>query len=115
MTVPYLYPLGHMGRSITPKDRPVGVTGMGTAPTLADNVLRKRSEERLSMCAESATVLDREWDQGVPPPMELGSGPLRGLVGVKLPILQQLGRIPRNLPCLPLPSVYVGNCNHVIQ
>ncbi len=65
---------------------------MGAAPlTLADNALRKRTEERLRVCAESATVLNCKWDQGVPPTMNLGSGPLRDLVSVELLILHQLG------------------------
>jgi len=84
-----------MGRSITPENRPAGITGMGTAPPpLVDNALRKRTEKCMGVCTESATGLDCKWDQGVPPPMDFGSGPILGRVRVKHPILHQLGRIP---------------------
>jgi hypothetical protein len=48
---------------------------MGAAPPpLADSALRKRAEERMCMGAESATVLNCKWDQGVPPPWILEAG-----------------------------------------
>ena len=116
MTLPTLYPHGYLCRPITFKNCPAGVTSLGAAPPLlADSALRKRADERLCMGAESATVLNCKWDQGVPSPMDPGSMLLRDLVGVEFPVLYQLGCIPRNLPCLPLPSVHVGSCNYPIQ
>ena len=92
-----------------------GFTSLGAAPPpLADSALRKRAEERMCMDAESATVLNCKWDLGVPPSMYLGSMPLRDLVDVEFHVLHHLGCIPRNLLCLPLPSVPVGSCDYAI-
>ena len=113
MTLPPLYPQGYLCRPITPENCPAGATSMGAAPPpFADNALRKRAEERLCMGAKSATFLNCKWDQGVPSPMDPGSMMFRDLVGVECLVLHQLDCIPRNLPCLPLPSVFVGTVRY---
>jgi hypothetical protein len=48
------------------------------------------------------------------PPVDLGSGPLRRLVGIELPVLHKLGSKPRDLPRLSLHGVSVGGGNHTI-
>ena len=115
MTLPHWYPQGYLCRPITPEKCPAEVTSLGAAPPLlADSALGKRAEERMCMDAESATVLNCKWDLGVPPSMYLGSMPLRDLVDVEFHVLHHLGCIPRNLLCLPLPSVPVGSCDYAI-
>ena len=87
MTLPPLYPQGYLCRPVIHENFPAGATSLGAAPPpLADNALRKRAEKRMCMGAEFATILNWKWDHGVPPPMDLGSKPLRDLVGVKFPV-----------------------------